>query len=92
MSAGLGGAGSSLLGSEGNRREASLRRRDLLEAGSGAVGGVETAHARSGPAVGTRSRRMHVETEGVRAFDVAPRQAVALAYVAGGVRNVSLAS
>ena len=92
MSAGLGGAGSSGLDFEGNRCESSLRRRDLLEAGSGAVGGVETAHVRSGPAVGTRSRRTLVETEGARVFVAVPRRAAVLAYAAGGACNVSSAS
>ena len=80
------------MGWKGNWRGAFWRRSDLLEAGLGAVGGVETAYARSGPALGTGSRRMHLETEGVRALDAVPRLAVALAYVAGGVRNVALAS
>ena len=42
------------------------------------------AHARSGPALGTGSRRVPLETEGVRALDVASRQAVASAYAVGG--------
>ena len=70
-------------GWKGIRREAAWRRRDLLEVGSGAVEGVETAYTRSGPASGTGSRHVPLETEGVRALDVASGQAAASAHTIG---------